>query len=435
MEHQGAQPPPLRSLLPLSLLGLAVGVACLPLNLLDRAQDQLLHLLPAFGGHWQPISLLLALAPVVVMPLLLVLQARPWADGAGSGIPQTMASLEDPRQREVLLGARPTLHRLGLWSVATMALLPLGREGPVVQVGAAVAQAIERRWPTLLKGLNPRDGLAMAAAAGLAGGFNTPFMAVIFLAEELTNRFSVGLIWPGLLVCVVAAFVSNLGGQGLFALGVLKDMPCEPLQLLLAIPLGVGAGLVGALFGRLVLEGTRRFTPMARRQPLRTGLLLGLALAGLCLASGGASGGDGEALMGLLIQHPDGRHASVGALLARIIGPCLALGAGVPGGLIDPAFSIGALLGQAAGGLIHQGSLGLALGMAASLAGATQLPAMSIAFSLRLLGDQQMLPGVVLAAVLGAYVSRLLLDRPIYHALAELGRSMPREPASERQNI
>jgi H+/Cl- antiporter ClcA len=139
--------------------------------------------------------------------------------------------------------------------------------------------------------------------------------------------------------------------------------------------------------------------------------------------------------MSLLIRHPDGSHASVGALLARIIGPCLALGAGVPGGLIDPAFSIGALLGQAVGELLHLGSLGLALGMAASLAGATQLPAMSIAFSLRLLGDQQMLPGVVLAAVLGAYVSPLLLDRPIYHALAELGRSMAREPASERQNI
>ncbi|MEI8250526.1 MAG: chloride channel protein [Synechococcus sp. ELA057] len=405
---------------PLTLLGLGVGLACLPLNLLDRFQDQLLQRLPAWGSGWTPLTLAIAAAPVAVMPLLLVLQARVWADGAGSGIPQTMASLEEPHQRQRLLGAKPTLHRLALWSLATLSLMPLGREGPVVQVGAAVGQAMERRWPALMQKIHPRDGLAVAAAAGLAGGFNTPFMAVIFLAEELTRRFTVGLIWPAMVVCVVAAFISNLGGQGLFALGMVQDKVNEPLQLLVAIPIGIGVGLVGALFGKLLLESTRRFTPLARRYPLRTGLLLGLALAAVAVASGGASGGDGEALMSLLLHHPHAGHANIGTLLARIIGPCLALGAGVPGGLIDPAFSIGAVIGHMAGKLIHQGSLGLALGMAASLAGATQLPALSIAFSLRLIGDQQLLPGVVLASVLGAYTSRLLLSKPIYHALADL---------------
>ena len=79
------------------------------------------------------------------------------------------------------------------------------------------------------------------------------------------------------------------------------------------------------------------------------------------------------------------------------------------------------VLGQAVGLLLDQGALGMALGMAATLAGATQLPVMSVAFALRLAGDQQLLPGVLLAAVLGAYCSRLLLSKPIYHALAELG--------------
>ena len=58
--------------------------------------------------------------------------------------------------------------------------------------------------------------------------------------------------------------------------------------------------------------------------------------------------------------------------------------------------------------------------MAAALAGATQLPAMSLVFVMRLAGDQQFLPGLLMAAVLGAYSGRLLLRRPVYHALAEL---------------
>lgn len=411
----------LQQLLPLVLLGLAVGLACWPLNLLDRAQDLLLRRMPAWGGAWDPFTLLLALSPLVVLPLLLSLQAGSWSDGAGSGIPQTMASLENAEQADVLLAPRPTLRRLVLWSIATLALFPLGREGPVVQVGAAVAHALQRRWPRLLQVLSPADGLAVAAAAGLAGGFNTPLMGVIFLAEELTSRFNAGLIWPGLLVCAIAAGFSNLGGQSEFALGLLRVMPSEPLQLLWAVPVGVGAGLIGALFGRLLLETTRRVLPLARRRPLRTGLLLGGLLAALALLSGGASGGDGETLMSLLISDSHGGHATPVVLLARLIGPCLALGAGVPGGLIDPAFAIGAVLGQGIGQLLHHGALGLALGMAAALAGATQLPAMSVAFALRLAGDQQLLPGVLLAAVIGAYCSRLLLARPIYHALAELG--------------
>jgi len=420
---------PLRSalgrLLPLLLLGLAVGLACWPLNLLDRAQDLLLRRLPAWGGEWDPLTRTLALAPLVVMPLLLSLQARVWADGAGSGIPQTMASIESPEQAPVLLAPRPTLRRLVLWSIATLALFPLGREGPVVQVGAAVAHALQRRWPRLLRSLSPADGLAVAAAAGLAGGFNTPLMGVIFLAEELTQRFTAGLIWPGLLVCGIAAGFSNLGGQPEFALGILRVGPIEPSQLLWALPVGVGAGLIGALFGRLLLESTRRFVPLARRRPLPTGLVLGGLLSALLLLSGGASGGDGEALMSLLIADPDGGHATPVALLARLVAPCLALGAGVPGGLIDPAFAIGAVLGQGIGQLLQQGALGMALGMAAALAGATQLPAMSVAFALRLAGDQQLLPGVLLAAVIGAYCSRLLLDKPIYHALAELSLAPP----------
>ena len=94
-------------------------------------------------------------------------------------------------------------------------------------------------------------------------------------------------------------------------------------------------------------------------------------------------------------------------------------GAGVPGGLIDPALALGALVGQAIGQLLHAPLAGIALGLAAALAGATQLPLMSVVFSVRLLGDQQLLPGVVLAAALGAGIGRLLGARPVYHALAE----------------
>ena len=50
----------LRQLGQLALLGLLVGLACWPFNLLDRWQDALLHQLPSFSGKpWRFETLLL----------------------------------------------------------------------------------------------------------------------------------------------------------------------------------------------------------------------------------------------------------------------------------------------------------------------------------------------------------------------------------------
>ena len=53
----------------LVLLGVLVGLACWPLNLVDHWQDLLLRQLPAFSSAgWTPLAKGLALAPLVVMP-------------------------------------------------------------------------------------------------------------------------------------------------------------------------------------------------------------------------------------------------------------------------------------------------------------------------------------------------------------------------------
>nr|WP_219903944.1 chloride channel protein [Aphanothece minutissima] len=416
---------PVRSLVLLALLGAVVGLACWPLNRIDLIQDRLLSTLPAFsGGAWSVTGWLLALAPIPLVPLLLWFQRGPWRRGAGSGIPQVILCLEDPHRGARLLAAAPTGERLGLWTVASLALLPLGREGPVVEVGAAVGQALLRRWPALMHRASRGHLLAGAAGAGLAGGFNTPLMGMVFVVEELTGSFQQRLVWPALVLTSAAALVSGLGGQPMFALGINPTPVAEVAQLLWAIPIGVGGGALGGAFAWLLVRATGLITPMARRQPLRLGLAVGVALALLAVATGGASGGDGETLMRLILdQDADTTiNASwVVLLVSRLIGPVLALSTGIPGGLIDPAFAIGGVFGsglvRAVAGDPH---LGLALGMAAGLAGATQLPVMTIAFAIRMAGDQQLMPGLVASAVIAAYIGKAIQGQPVYHALADL---------------
>lgn len=434
---------PLALLLQLLALGLLVGLACWPLNHVDQLQDRLLALLPGFSNSaWTLHSRLIAASPLVVMPLLLVLQNGWLRAGSGSGIPQTMVSLEQPQRAGRLLGPRATITRLVLWTIASLALFPLGREGPVVQVGAAVAHALRRRLPHWLPALSTQQMLAVGAGAGLAGGFNSPLMGLIFVMEELTGRFQRTVLWPGAIVCLSAALLSNLGGIGLFPLGLAAEPVAEPLQLLWALPLGAGAGLLGGVFARTLVRATAWLKPRLIQQPLGWGLALGAALAALALLTGGWSGGDGEALMRHMLAGSPPQPAAGSPLgilgwllvmLARLVAPVLALAAGVPGGLIDPAFSLGAVFGSGVLELLGGSSaLGLALGMAGALAGATQLPLSTVVFAMRMAGDAQWLWGLLLSAVLGAYVGRRLQPQPVYHALTELtAATTPQTPDPE----
>jgi H+/Cl- antiporter ClcA len=420
-------------------LGALVGAACWPLNVIDRLQDRLAASMPALSGDpWTPVGLLLAVAPVLVMPLLLVLQRGPWRRGRGSGIPETLGSLEDGEEEARRMGTAPTVQRFLLWSVASLALMPLGREGPVVQIGAAIGHGLRHRLGDWLPGVRPSRMLAIGAGAGLAGGFNTPLMGLVFVAEEITASFRITLVWPTLLVCAMAAWVSDLGGQPMFALGRLNTLSPESEQVLWAIPIGFAVGLVGAGFSAVLLRLSSLLRDPVLQRPLRSGVLLGTLLALLALASGGASTTDGEQLMsGLLetVDDPMATGSTGGTLLrtlalagARWIGPLLPLAAGIPGGLIDPSLTFGAVLGE--GGLAALGAdphLGMALGMSAGLAGATQLPAMAVIFCMRLAADQQLVPGLLVAAVVAAYSARLVQPEPIYHALA---RTMTGAPQS-----
>jgi len=403
----------------LALLGALVGLACWPLNALDRLQDRLIGGLPAFGGGgWGASGLALALAPVAVVPLLLLLQARRLRAAAGSGLPQLVEALESPHLRGGLLAPAPTLGRLGLWAVATAALLPIGREGPATQLGAAVAWSLGK--VVRPAGLPP-SLLAAAAGAALAGAFNTPLVGVLFVLEELTRRADARLLWPTLLLCGVAAQVAGLEGQPLFALGQIAPPVPELRQALYALPIGLTAGLVTATMARLLVAASRWLQPLAQGRPVAIGLVLGGGLALLALLSGGRSCGNGEMLLRQWIDHPP--DAGTGAWLAqvglRLVGPVLALAGGIPGGLIDPAYALG---GSVGGGLAlrlgGEPSMGVLLGMAAGLAGATQLPLVSLAFTVRIGGAQSMLPGLLVAALCGAVMGRMVMPVPIYRALA-----------------
>ena len=208
----------------------------------------------------------------------------------------------------------------------------------------------------------------------------------------------------------------------MFAYGELTNVMNGPTQMLMAVPVGLVGGLVGALFSGLMLYGTRTMSPLARRYPIPMGLLLGGGLSLMALGNPRVLG-QGSAVLHDLIHTggPASLPEALGVLAERVVGPVMVLGAGIPGGLIDPALAMGATVGTIFMPLMtgHDGVLGVVFGMAAGLAGATQLPLFAALFTLKLCGTLQSVPGLLVSAALAAMLSRALQPKPVYHGLAE----------------
>jgi CIC family chloride channel protein len=105
---------------------------------------------------------------------------RYFPDARGSGVPQTKAALF-AREGVITLGT--VLGKFFCTSVTLASGIPLGREGPAVQVGGGIASVLGRHL-----GLRPekvKELLPVGAAAAIAAAFNTPLAAVLFALEEV----------------------------------------------------------------------------------------------------------------------------------------------------------------------------------------------------------------------------------------------------------
>src|SRR6478609_12247172 len=113
---------------------------------------------------------------------MVYLLARYFPNARGSGVPQTKAALY-AREGRILL--RTVVGKFFCTSATLASGIPLGREGPSVQVGAGIASVLGR-----FLGLRPEKVKALipvGAAAAVAAAFNTPLAAVLFALEEIVG--------------------------------------------------------------------------------------------------------------------------------------------------------------------------------------------------------------------------------------------------------
>lgn len=341
---------------------------------------------------------------------------------SGSGIPHVKAVLMNLRSLNPLR-LIPVKFVGGLLAIGTG--MSLGREGPTIQMGAAIgrllgdALKVPKRAYTAL--------IAAGAGAGLASAFNAPLAGFLFVMEELKREMSPLTYGTALIGSVSGVAVSRfLVGQN--PSFVLPQTAAPPLR---ALPLmavqGVLIGLAGVLFNRLLLSGVKR-SRSTQLPKWVLGAVVG-AVAGICtLLLPEITGPGNHAVLTLLELKPGGWMAVLavlGLFAGKLLLTVLSYATRVPGGIFAPLLALGAMLGLAFGQAMQAAGIQSTVtptvyaivGMASMLTAVVRAPLTGVVLIVEMTGEYSMIYPLLVACFVAYVVPELFRSKPVYESL------------------
>jgi chloride channel protein, CIC family len=361
----------------------------------------------------------LVLIPVVGGLLYGPLIYRFAREARGHGVPEVMIAVatQDGKIRPQVSVVKALASALCIGAGGSV-----GREGPIVQIGSALACSLGQlaRMP----GPKLRVLVACGAAAGISATFNAPLTGVLFGFELILRAFSVDALLPLILASVAADVV----GRAFFGSApVFSQMPHDlaishDSQYLLVLVLGLGAALIGVGFHAIlykvedICDAVWKDRPEWAR-PAVGGILLGLVLLALPQMYG-----VGYPVMNQAIAGNEALWLLLILMAGKMFTASLTIGIGGSGGVFAPSLFTGAMAGTAFGAVADH-LFGPAAGapaiygviaMGATFAAAAQAPLTSIASVVEMTGNYGLILPVMLAVGVATGLARRLSYGTIY---------------------
>ena len=408
----------------LSLKGLCIGLIAgltavgfrLSLEYAERLRNTFLGFSRSHEFYYWPLpAILFGLS--IAMVVLVTLKFTP--DAGGSGIPHLKGYLEG------LLAFRAWRILFIKFIGGVIGIgsgLALGREGPTVQMGAAVAKIF---GDFLAPNRVERKILISAGAgAGLAAAFNAPLAGVFFVMEELQNSFNRIVLVTAFVACVTADIVCRLlmGHLPVFHIAISRypELGMFPFFILL----GLFLGFLGLLFNKSLLAASvfvQRFT-LINKILLASGLGIGFGLLGLILPE---SLGTGTDLIENVLKNTVASHQLLMYFILRFILTMVSYSTGAPGGIFAPLLLLGVLIGSFFGFVVlgfypnadFDFSVWGVLGMAGYFSAIVRAPVTGTILILEMTGAYDLLLPLMIVSIISYSIPEYFKDRPIYEAL------------------
>jgi chloride channel protein, CIC family len=395
------------------LIGALVGLTVVAFILITERFGARLY--PLGAATWRRL-----LVPVIGSLGMGYLLYRFFPDARGSGVPQTKAALW---ARGGIISPGTVFGKFFCTSATLACGIPLGREGPAVQVGAGIASLLGRYLglrPEKVKALIP-----VGAAAAIAAAFNTPLAAVVFALEEV-----VGDLHAPVLGSVVLASATSwgmlrmlLGNDPLFQ--VPQYQLVHPGELAIYALLGVLGGFISAAFSRLLLGMRAWFLTRPKKtvwfQPVAGGLTVGLMACFVPQILGVGYKYVGDVLNGRMAL-----KLMVLLLVLKLFSVTISYASGNAGGIFGPSLFLGAALGGIVGTMAHHFAPGYVatpgayalVGMGTAFAGIVRAPMTSVLMIFEITRDYAVIVPLMISNLISFFISSRFQPEPIYEVLA-----------------
>jgi chloride channel protein, CIC family len=395
------------------LIGALVGMAVVAFIVLTESTN--LRLYPPHGERWRRFFL-----PVSVSLIMGYLLYRYFPDARGSGVPQTKAALF---AREGRITLSTVLGKFFCTSATLACGIPLGREGPSVQVGAGLASVLARKLG--LRTEKVQALIPVGAAAAIAAAFNTPMAAVLFSLEEVMGDLHAPILGSVVLASATSWAVLRLllGNNPLFVVPQYELV--SPAEFAIYAVLGVLGGFLSVAFAKLLLGMRQRFLLMPRKtrwwHPVVGGVLVGIMGWFVPEVLGVGYTYVGQALNGSMAF-----KLMLILVVLKLFAITTSYASGNAGGIFGPALFLGAMLGGTVGHLAHlwfpaytatAGAYAL-VGMGALFAGIVRAPMTSVLMIFEMTRDYTVIVPLMIANLASLFISSRFQKEPIYDALA-----------------
>jgi CIC family chloride channel protein len=395
------------------VIGALTGLAVVAFIVLTERLGMRLY--PAAGSPWRRV-----LFPIVGSLTMGWLLYRYFPYARGSGVPQTKAALF---AREGQIRLHTVFGKFFCTSATLASGIPLGREGPSVQVGAGIASVLGR-----FLGLSTekvKSLLPVGAAAAVAAAFNTPLAAVLFSLEEIVGDLHAPVLGSVVLASATSWMVLRLllGNSPLFKVPQYELV--NSWEFTIYALLGVACGVVSVAFSQLLVRMRASFLKLPPKSawihPVAGGLLVGATGWFVPQVLGVGYGFVGDALNGSM-------PLKLMALLVvlKLVTVATSYASGNAGGIFGPSLFLGAMLGGSIGSVAHHflptvsatsGAYAL-VGMGAMFAGIVRAPMTSVLMIFEMTQDYAVIVPLMIANLISLFIASRIQRTPIYDALA-----------------
>jgi len=389
-----------------------------------------------FGGMGRWLLILIpAVGGLIAGPIIAFFAS----EAKGHGVPEVMQAIA---LRGGRIRPRVVVAKIAASAVCIGSGGSAGREGPIVQVGAALGSTLGQ-WLKLSSN-RIRNLVACGAAAGIAATFNAPIAGVVFAMEVILGELHLGDLGNVIISAVTASTIARIFLGDYPAFSIPRYAMQTPWELFLYAILGVMAAFVAVGFIRMLYWFEDRFDEWKFPDALKPavgGLMLGVLGFAYPMMLGWGGIATAEAASGLPISanipHIFGAGFEVieeallgkasflllfGLIFLKPLATSFTLGSGNSGGVFAPSLFAGAALGGAFGLLVDRilpGSTAgvgafATVGMAAVFAGAARAPFTAILIVFEMTNDYRLMVPLMAAVIFSMIVAERLHKESIY---------------------